>query len=252
MAAMQVDASQVTHSSTAGPTAAALSAITSMATRHLHAELIDRFAEATGTTIELSASGGVDAARRVADGEAFDLVLLAADALTPLIDAGHLLAASLRHLVRSPGAVAVRFDHPAAHAGAPPDVDALCALLLASPAIGHSTGPSGQAFKALLAGWGMAERLLPRLVEAPPGVPVARLIAEGRVAVGIQQRSELLGTNGVVLLGDLPPGAQIDTVFAGAVGATSARPGTASAYLEFATSPQAAAIVRRHGMEPVL
>ena len=58
--------------------------ISSMATRPVLAELGVAYEQATGQRVAIEAVGGVDAARRVAAGEAFDVVMLAADALDRL------------------------------------------------------------------------------------------------------------------------------------------------------------------------
>ena len=113
------------------PNAISLTVISSMATRSLLAELAADCARETGVRASITAVGGVDAARRVAAGEPFDVVVLASDAIDRLIAAGHLPAGSRVDLVRSPVAVAVQ-------AGAPvPDITnaaALCTALLAARA----------------------------------------------------------------------------------------------------------------------
>ncbi|MCX8097972.1 MAG: substrate-binding domain-containing protein [Casimicrobiaceae bacterium] len=228
--------------------ASVLTGIGSMATRHVHAALAAQFEAATDQRLVLEAVGGVDAAHRVASGEAFDLVLLAQDALVRLAAEGHVRPDSVTPLMRSQSAVAV------AEGAEAPDIsslEALKAALSAAPSVGHSTGPSGKALRQRLAQWGLAEQLAERLVEAPPGVPVAQLIAEGRVALGIQQLSELRGVPGVRIVGLLPPGAEIDTVFGGAVGARAKDPEAALAYLCFVRSSEAAPLLHEHGMEPI-
>src|SRR5690606_37393516 len=103
----------------------------------------------------------------------------------------------------------------AVRAGAPrPDIgtgDALRAAVLAAPSIGYSTGPSGVALQALFARWGIADEVKQRTVQAPPGVPVGTLIARGEVALGFQQRSELIHVEGIDILGPLPADIAIDT-----------------------------------------
>ena len=123
--------------------------------------------------------------------------------------------------------------------------------VLAAPRIGYSTGPSGTALLQLFARWGIAEKVQARLVQAPPGKPVAALLAAGEADIGFQQQSELQGEAGVVVLGPMPPGVEIVTTFVGAVGARSARIDAARAVLEFLRSPANDEIKRRHGMAPV-
>lgn len=223
---------------------ASVRAISSMATRGLLADLATAV-PFDGLAMAVESTGGVDAARRVAAGEPFDLVVLAADAIARLAAAGHLEPGTIAPVADSPMAIAARD-------GAPPprvdDAEALRAALLGAARIGYSTGPSGQALLELLARWQLAEPLRHRLVQAPPGVPVARLIAEGAVDLGFQQRSELLGTPGVALLGPMPPGLEIVTRFSGAVGTRAARPDDARRLLGWLSSDATADVRRRHGM----
>ena len=97
--------------------------------------------------------------------------------------------------------------------------------------------------------WGMADELEGRLVQARPGVPVARLIADGEVDLGLQQLSELVGEPGVRVLGTLPDDCAIATVFAGAVGSASGDANAARDLLRFFASDDVASIVRAHGFD---
>src|SRR3989338_449696 len=86
--------------------------ISSMATRLVLAELVDAFQRQAGGRVAIESVGGVDAARRVQAGEAFDVVILASDAIDKLIASGQVLAGSKLDLVRSGVAVAVRDGAP--------------------------------------------------------------------------------------------------------------------------------------------
>nr|WP_208115065.1 substrate-binding domain-containing protein [Roseateles toxinivorans] len=217
-----------------------------MATRPLLAELAQAYTAATAVPVGFESVGGVEAARRVQTGEAFDLVVLAGDAIDGPIASGHLLADSRRALADSAAALAVP-------AGAPrPDIGSETALrntLLAARAIGYSTGPSGTALLRLFERWSLTEVLSARLVQARPGVSVGSLIAAGEVDIGIQQLSELMQLDGISVLGGLPRGLEIVTSFAGAIGARSTQADSARALLDFLTTPDTAAVKRRHGMD---
>ena len=222
--------------------------ISSMATRQVLAELVDGFAQQSGTHVAIESVGGVDAAKRVQAGEAFDVVILASDAIARLLAAGHLLPGSQVDWVQSGVAVAVP-------AGAPlPDLrteDAVRQAVLAAPSISLSTGPSGVALAPLFARWGIADQIAPRMVQAPPGVPVGALVARGEVALGFQQLSELLHVPGIAIAGPLPAAIQITTTFSAGVGAQSPQAEAARALLAYLASPQAADAKRRQGMAPV-
>lgn len=209
--------------------------ISSMATRHVLADLLDAAAEAGLPRVEVESVGGVDAAQRVADGEELDLVFLASGALKKLADAGHVDADSITPLVLSKVAVAVTShdDSPAeaVHSPAFDDVDELQAALREASTIGYSTGPSGDALVTYITGWGIDHELEGRLIQAKPGIPVAKSLAAGDVELGFQQLSELVGQPGVRILGVMPDDAPITTIFSGAVATKSSDPAGAASVL---------------------
>ena len=222
-----------------------------MATRQLLAELAAAFEKQSGCVVLFESVGGVDAVKRIQAGEVFDLAVLASDAIDKLMATGHVLAGSKVDLVRSGVAVAVR-------AGAAlPDIsseDAVRLAVRAAPSISYSTGPSGVALAKLFERWGIADEVQSRLVRAPPGVPVATLVASGQVALGFQQLSELMHVEGVAVVGPLPPAIQITTTFSAGIptraSADSSRAEQVSALFELMTSPQAVEAKQRQGMEP--
>lgn len=226
---------------------AALRGISSMATRLLLAELAKSYGEITDVDVDFESVGGVDAARRVAADEVFDLVVLARDAIDKLAVAGHVLPESRVDLVHSGVAVAVPegADLPDLSS-----VEALRAAVLAAPSIGYSTGPSGTQLLKLFDEWGLSETLKPKLKQAPAGVPVGALVARGEVALGFQQLSELIHQSGITVVGGLPEAVQINTVFSGAVCRTAVDARAAHELLGFMASADAAEAKRRQGMSP--
>jgi molybdate transport system substrate-binding protein len=225
-----------------------VTAISSMATREVLAELAQALSSAGGPVLRVESVGGVDAARQVQAGEPFDLVFLAADALERLESVGAVVAGSRVDLLRSPVAVAVP-------AGAPhPDIGSAAALrdaVQAARCIGYSTGPSGTFLMQLFERWGLKQALEGRTVQASPGVPVASLVASGRADLGFQQLSELMHAPGIDVLGLLPDEAACITTFAVARGVHGAAPDDAlNTVLAFLNSGPAALVKRRHGMEP--
>jgi molybdate transport system substrate-binding protein len=218
-----------------------------MATAALLRALVSDYQRRAGHAVELIAAGGVDAIRRVMQGEVFDLVILASDAIEGLSHSHRVLPDSHLGLVTSSVAVAVQ-------AGAPhPDIGSEAALrdaVLAAARIGYSSGPSGRGLMALLQRWGIEEQVRVRLVQTPPGVPVGGLLASGEVALGFQQYSELQGVAGVELLGTLPAACAIETVFSGAIASLSQQPTAAAALLAYLHSADTAPIKRQHGLSP--
>ena len=218
-----------------------------MATRGLLDELAAAYAQRTGVPVSFEAVGGIDAARRVADGESFAVVALASDAIDKLIAAGRLDAAGKVDIVRSEVGVAVHADAEL------PDIateDAVRHAVQSAANIAYSTGPSGVALLALFARWGIADEIRNRLVQAPPGVPVGALVARGEAALGFQQMSELIGLERIRLLGPLPQPIQIVTTFSAAPGVGTPHRAAVRALLDFMASDDSAEAKRRHGMAP--
>jgi molybdate transport system substrate-binding protein len=225
----------------------ALTLVSSMATGALLVELGRAFESRSGRSVAIESLGGVAAAARVKQGEVFDVVVLASDALDELLSAGRLMTETKVDLARSPVAIAVR------QAAVRPDVGSEAALrraVLAARSIGCSTGPSGVELKRLFERWGVAEELKDRIVVAPPGVPVGALVARGEVELGFQQLSELMHVEGIDVLGAMPEPIQIVTTFSAAVGAFSRQPEAAQELIAFMASSVAADAKHRQGMQP--
>lgn len=218
-----------------------------MATRQVLTELAALWQRSSGIEVSIESVGGVDAAKRVQAGEAFDGVVLASDAIEKLIAGGQVLAGSRHDLLQSSVAVAVKAGTPV------PDIrteSALRSAIEAAPTIGYSTGPSGVALIKLFERWGILEALQPRIVQAPAGVPVGTLVARGEVALGFQQLSELMHLEGICMVGTLPEAVGITTIFSAAICSASVQVQALTRLLAFMASSEAAQIKLRHGMQP--
>jgi molybdate transport system substrate-binding protein len=207
-----------------------LRVISSKATAALLPKLLGECCDAGGERFECLSIGGVDALARLrAEGSRagrsepselpFDIAVLERSAMEALVAESLVIPETLNDLVLSHTAMAVRQGAPR-----PPvaTLQELVATLRNAPSIGYSTGPSGRELIRLLEQWGLLSDLAGRLVQAPAGVPVARLIATGEAFIGFQQFSELREYPGIELLGAMPAGAEIDTLFS--VGVCHASP----------------------------
>ena len=221
--------------------------ISSMATRQLLADLSSAWqALRPDIVLDVESVGGVDAAKRVQAGETFDAVVLAANAIDQLTAAGRIVPGTRADLVRSGVAVAVLAGAPAVDIGSE---DAVRNAVLNARSISYSTGPSGVHLQKVFERWGIAGQIAPRLVQAPPGVPVGSLVAKGEVELGFQQLAELMNLPGITVLGPLPPAIQIITVFSAGLSTTSAQADAVQAFLAWATSPATTGIKQHNGME---
>lgn len=88
-----------------------------------------------------------------------------------------------------------------------------------------------------------------RLVQAPPGVPVAALLAQGEVDLGVQQLSELMNVDGVEVVGPLPASIAIVTVFSAGIARVSPRRDMVRAVLGHLGGEALAVAAPNNGME---
>jgi molybdate transport system substrate-binding protein len=221
-----------------------LTGLSSMATRHILADLAGDYEARHGTRVEIRSMGGVEAAKLARANEATDIVVLASKVMGVLETEGHLVKGGTRDFARSEIGVAVR-----AGSVLPGIVDepAVKQAMLDAQKICYSTGPSGDHLKALCEKWGVAPE---RVLIAPPGVPVATLVANGDADLGFQQLSELIGQPGIEIVGPLPPEIQAVTVFSAGISINSRDAEGARGFVAYLASVETEGAKRRHGMEP--
>ena len=224
-----------------------MNGISSMATRQVLNDLASAFEAKSGERVVIESVGGVAALKRIEEGETFDIVVLASDAIDRLAASARIDATSRVRIARSGVAIAVAKGAPRP---AIDDEAAVREAVLAARSIGYSTGPSGVYLTRLFERWGIAQEIAPRIVQAQPGVPVGSLVAQGQVALGFQQLSELIHLDGIRIVGNLPAPVQIDTIFSAGIVAGSAHADTVRQLLAFMASPDSADAKRRQGMEP--
>jgi molybdate transport system substrate-binding protein len=226
---------------------APLKIMSSMATTEFLARIGPQYTGASGQAVATEIAGGVDINKRVRAGEAVDVVMLAANAIDLLISEGHLAAGSRVDLVKSGIAVAVRAGSAKPNLGSE---EAVKQAVLAAEKVSYSTGPSGVYLEKLFERWGILADIKPRLVLAPPGVPVGSLLAKGEADLGFQQLSELKHLPGLDILGPLPPAIQLITTFSAGVSVRCARTADVAAMLSYMNSPAALAAKTDAGMDP--
>ncbi len=222
-----------------------LKIISSMATRDVLQFLAHDFQGLESTTVAVESIGGVNVNLRVRAGEVFDLVVLAADAIDQLIDEGHLRSGSRVDFVSSGIVAAVKTGAKLIDISSQ---EALKQAILRAKTISYSTGPSGVYLEKLFTHWGIAEQVKPRLIVAPPGVPVGSLLASGEAELGFQQLSELISLPGITLLGPLPPEIQLVTTFSAGIASSADQVEVAKRFLAFIVSKETVATKVRAGM----
>jgi molybdate transport system substrate-binding protein len=226
--------------------AAEITVMSSAATKAAYLELVPEFERASGHKVTTIFPPSVQMITRLKEGEVVDLVIMAGNSIDELARAGKIVAGSRVDLARSGIGIAVR-------AGAPkPDIgstEALKQALLSAGSIAYSSGPSGVYLADLFRRMGIDDALKTRIRQVQ-GEPVGAVVARGDADIGFQQVSELLPIAGIDFLGTLPADIQHVTVFSAGLHVDARQPDAAKALVTFLTSPAAAAVIKRSGMDP--
>ncbi|MGZ5086114.1 MAG: substrate-binding domain-containing protein [Usitatibacter sp.] len=188
---------------------------------------------------------------RLARGEAADVVI---------IDGGSAEDLAKKGIVRPKVDLARSFIGMVVREGAPkPDigsVDAFRKTLLAAKSVAYSDSSSGTYLSTtLFKKLGVADEVMPkaRKVRGPPsGEPVAAVVARGDAEIGFQQVSELMHVPGVTLVGTIPAELQPVVFFSGAVTSNAKEPEAGAALVRYLSSPEAAAVITKAGLTPIL
>jgi molybdate transport system substrate-binding protein len=227
--------------------AAELKVLSTQATEDTYRELVPQFEKATGYKVTTIFTGTVDAQKRLAAGESYDMVIMAGPAIDAQIKAGKVASGSRVDLAKSGVGVGVPKGAPKPDIGT---TEALKKTLLAARSIGYSTGPSGVYMIGLFEKLGLSDQVRDKLKQTPTGVFVGTIIANREVEIGFQQVSEVGNFPGVDYVGPLPAEVQQTTVFSSGIVVDAKEAEAARALVKFLTTPEAGAAFRKRGMEP--
>ena len=166
-------------------------------------------------------------------GEPADVVILSRTLVEGLAKSGHVVASSKIDVARVATAVAVRSGDPLPAIG---DKAELAAALEAADEI-HFPDPAqataGIHFATVIRELRIWERVEGRLKRAPNGNTAMRALAAStaRRPIGCTQETEIRATPGLALVGPLPPGCDLTTVYTAAVTTTARVPAEAARFI---------------------
>ncbi len=177
------------------------------------------FESATGATLHAT-FGAVGAMREKLDaGAPCDVLVLTQAMLETLAHDGRVVADSIAPLGRVPTGIAVRAREPLPaigdRAGLQTTLAAARRIYLPDP----ERATAGIHFVKVLRELGIYDGVASRLAPFPSGAVAMRALADTPEPglIGCTQVTEILYTPGVVLVGNLPPGFELATVYAASV-----------------------------------
>ncbi|MGD0432333.1 MAG: substrate-binding domain-containing protein [Acetobacteraceae bacterium] len=229
--------------------AADVTVVTAGAFKPVLLALAPAYEARTHTTLAISndTAGGV--AARVQRGEAIDLVILPTQALNTLAAQGKVVAETVTPVAKAGIGAVVKQGAPV------PDISSVEAFkqtLLAVPSIAYVDPAAGASSGIYLAKlfdrMGIGDAIRRKTVLVPGGL-VASRVANGEVALGLQQISELRAVSGVTFVGPLPAELQNYTIYAAAIPASAQSPAAGRALLAQLRSEAAEQALKASGLE---
>ncbi len=230
--------------------AAELRVLISGAIKAAMADVKPLFEQATEHKLVVLSDTSGRIAKRIADGEETDLIIVTSGGIDDLVKQGKVVAGSKAVLARSGIGAVVRKGAPKPDISTPEKFkQALIAAKTVAYTSPASGGQSGIYFARMLGELGIADEVNKK-AKYGQGGPVAAIVASGEAELGMQQIPELINFPGVDYVGPLPGNLQFFTVLAAGIAANGKQPDAANALIRFFATPAALAAMKKNGMEP--
>ena len=208
-------------------------------------DLAAGYEKATGLKVVIDLAGVAQQEEKIKTDAPGDLVVNFMPAFDEIIKEGKVIGPVVE-FARAGNGVAVK-------AGAPkPDIstaEGFKRTMLNAKSIGHTNAGTGPYNTRLFQKLGIYDQIKDK-IKIITGKPVAVAVADGDVEIGIQQNNVIQPVAGTTYLGPLPPELIEYGHFGVAVRNVSKNEAVARDLIKFMTSPEAAALVRKSGMEP--
>jgi molybdate transport system substrate-binding protein len=234
--------------------AADIQVITSGAFAEALKDLVPEYEKQSPNKVTISYGSSMGAApdsipSRLAKGERFDVLILAAPALDGFIKSGAVQPGTRVDLVASVMGAVVKAG------AAKPDISTMAGLksaLLNAKSVAYSASASGVYLSTeLFPKMGISEQM-DKTARKIYSERVASVVARGEAELGFQQVSELLPIPGVDFIGELPPEAQKTVLFSAGITSNAENVATSKELITFLASPKAVPTIQKAGLKPVL
>src|SRR5579862_4858415 len=207
------------------------------------------FEKAIGHPVKATIGSGGATHKQVVAGEAFDVPIVQPP-YQDVIASGNVVASSETPLANVSIGVAVKKGAPKPDISSP---EAVKRMLLAAKSISYPDGARGAAagvsFDETLKKLGISDQMQRQIKRAQGGAGAMAMAAKGEVEVGLTFLSEM-ETPGIDIVGPLPREISTPTFLVGFVSSHAKDPAAAKALLAYLSSPAAAAVYKKQGMQP--
>lgn len=241
-------ASAVILAAGAAPSRAAdLVVYSTVAAKAALARIVPAYEQSSGNkvTLRMATTGELQAA--IAGGAPVDVAVLTRQALDDLAGKGRLDGASLVTVAKSRLGVAVKKGAAQPAIGT---ADGFRRSLLAAKSIAYTAqGATGKQLHDIFARMEIGDAMHAKTVLVHKGT-APEAVVRGEAELALTQISEILMEPAAQLVGPLPEGVQVPTVFAAGLGSHGKAQDAARSFVEALTSPAAKAILKSSGLEP--
>jgi molybdate transport system substrate-binding protein len=211
--------------------------------------LAPRFRDMTGFTIEGEFGAVGTMADKLRAGSPADVLILTTAVLDALAREGLVASGAATNVGLVETAVAMRASDPAVQIDS---TDALRDALRGCDAFfvpDTKASTAGQHIAKVLSLLGITEEMKPRLREFPNGATAMRHLAASDAArpIGCTQTTEILNTPGLTLVGPLPSGCELATMYAATPTMKAENAAAAQVLVDLLTAPDQSALRQRAG-----
>src|SRR5262249_10325924 len=220
------------------------------APREVFAELAPKFEQQTGNKVVFVYAVLTTLREKVAAGEKIDGLVMP----VPMLD-GYAKDGKMRDNARA--AFGIVGTSVGVKEGAPkPGIsteEKFPEAMLNARSVVHATPgktPSGTHMGKVMEQLGIADAMAKKVIHRPALEGGVQLVAEGQAEIGIYPASEVAGVKGLAVVGPLPAGIDLNTLYGAAATADSAAGDPAAAFVTFMAAPENRGVLKHAGFDP--
>ncbi len=209
-------------------------------------QITEAFRRETGSQLEFVFGTSPVVHKKVADGEAADVLIIQPNFIAELVKAGKVVPGEHPVVGRVGFGLAVRADAPARDIST---TEAFKQTLLNADSLIFNNVASGNYFAKVLERLGIAEAVKVKVIRLDP-IAVNERVIQGKGAdIGVGVIPLINTTKGLRLLGPLPTEIQSYIVYVAAPMTSSTSPQAGKAFIKFLANPAAKAAFAANGVE---
>ncbi len=209
-------------------------------------QITEAFRRETGSQLEFVFGTSPIVHKKVADGEAADVLIIQPNFVAELVKAGKVVPGEHSVVGRVGFGLAVRADAPARDIST---TEAFKQTLLNADSLIFNNVASGNYFAKVLERLGIAEAVKAKVIRLDPFAVNERVIQGKGTDIGVGVIPLINTTKGLRLLGPLPAEIQSYIVYVAAPMTSSTSPQAGKAFIKFLASPTAKAAFAANGVE---